>query len=104
MKQVHEEIDQARKSLGLGESASLKEIKKAYRSLSRKWHPDKCKKNDAKKCNEKMKEINHAYKLIMKYIEGYNFSFTEEKVCEDSPEARWKKQFGKDPIWGEKWG
>ncbi len=37
------EIDEARKTLGLTEYATLKEITGAYRRLSLKYHPDKCK-------------------------------------------------------------
>lgn len=95
-----EEIDKARSILKLGEKATLAEIKSAHRALSKKWHPDKCKKKDQKICHEKMKEINRAYKIIMKYIEDYRYSFAEEKVIEESPEERWKKQFGGDPLWG----
>ena len=99
-----EEIDWARKILDLGDMASLKEIKVAYRLQSKKWHPDKCKKKDKELCHEKMKEINKAYKVILKYIEDYRYSFAKEKVIEENPEERWKAQFGGDPVWGEGWG
>jgi len=92
------EIDKARRILELGEKATLDEIKKAYRRLSKKWHPDKCQEKDKELCHEKMKEINKAYKTIMKYVEGYRYSFQEEKVVEDSPEERWKKQFGEGAL------
>jgi DnaJ-class molecular chaperone len=103
MKPSAANIEKARSILELGEKATLKEISSAFRSLSKKWHPDMCKKKDKKECHEKMKEINWANKIIMKYVEGYNYSFTEEKVCEDSPEEHWKKRFGKDPHWGLGW-
>jgi len=96
----YEGIDNARKSLELGESATLLEIRSAYRSLSKEWHPDKCKNKDKKLCHEKMKEINRAYKSILKYIEDYRYSFAKEKIIEESPEERWKKQFSGDPLWG----
>ena len=35
-----EEIDKARKLLGLGEVANLSEIKTAYRRLAHRYHPD----------------------------------------------------------------
>lgn len=94
------EIDQARKVLGLGEKADLAEIKKAYRRLAKEWHPDKCRKGDQTESHEKMKEINLAYKIIMKYIENYRYDFVERKVSEDDPAARWQAQFGDDPMWG----
>jgi len=37
-------IDRARKLLGLGEDASLKEIKEAYRRKAKKFHPDRIEK------------------------------------------------------------
>jgi uncharacterized protein YukE len=95
-----EEIDRTRKTLELEDKATLEEIKRAHRRLSKKWHPDKCKKKDQKICHEKMKEINRAYKIIMKYIDDYNYSFEQERVIEESPEERWKAQFGGDPLWG----
>ena len=95
-----EEIDKARKVLELEEKAALAEIKNAHRALSKKWHPDKCRKKDKELCHEKMKVINKAYKIILKYIEEYRYSFAEEKTIEESPEERWKKQFGGDPLWG----
>lgn len=95
------EIDLARKTLELPSSATLKEIQKAYRALCKKWHPDKCQEKEL--CHEKMKEINRSYKLILKYIDGYSYAFTEKKVVGDSPEERWKAQFGGDPHWGKGW-
>lgn len=93
------EIDEARKTLGLGEKASLAEIKKAYRGLAKKWHPDKF-QNDKALGHEKMKELNRAYKIVMKYVESYRYDFTEKKIVEDDPMARWQEQFGDDPTWG----
>jgi DnaJ-class molecular chaperone len=99
----YEEIDKARKTLELGEKATMEQIKKAYRRLSKKWHPDACGEKDKDLCREKMAEISGAYKIIMKYVKDYSFSFSEETVIEESPEERWKKQFGKDPLWGPGW-
>jgi molecular chaperone DnaJ len=47
--------------LGIPRSADDKEIKKAYRSLARKYHPDVCKETGAE---EKFKEINEAYSVL----------------------------------------
>lgn len=103
MKPSAADIRNACRVLELGEKATLKEIKAAYRVLSKRWHPDKCRKKDKSICHEKMKEINRAYKTIMKYIDDYNYSFAEEKVSEENPEERWRKQFGRDPLWGPGW-
>lgn len=47
--------------LGLKKSASLEEIKKAYRKLALEWHPDRNKSSDA---NTRFKEINEAYSIL----------------------------------------
>lgn len=47
--------------LGVSENASENEIKKAYRSLSLKYHPDRNKTEEAK---IKMNEINAAYEVL----------------------------------------
>ncbi len=48
-------------TLGVSESASADEIKKAYRKLARKYHPDINKDESA---IEKFKEINAAYEVL----------------------------------------
>ena len=53
------------KVLGVSPDASDDEIKKAYRALIKKYHPDKYRDSDlADLANEKMKEINAAYEEI----------------------------------------
>lgn len=50
------------KILGIDKSASADEIKKAYRALAKKYHPDKNKGN--KQAEEKFKEIGEAYEVL----------------------------------------
>src|SRR5262249_35677507 len=49
-------------TLGVSKSASADEIKKAYRELARKWHPDR--NPDDPKAEEKFKEIQQAYDTL----------------------------------------
>ncbi|MDY2737167.1 molecular chaperone DnaJ [Intestinibacter sp.] len=48
--------------LGVSKSADAKEIKKAYRKLAMKYHPDK--NPGDKEAEEKFKEINEAYEVL----------------------------------------
>lgn len=57
--------------LGVSQNASDEEIKKAYRDLARKYHPDNYQNNPlADLAEEKMKEINEAYNAITKMRSG----------------------------------
>jgi len=49
--------------LGVGREASADEIKKAYRKLALKYHPDKA-KGDKKVAEEKFKQISEAYAVL----------------------------------------
>lgn len=53
------------KVLGVSEDADMETIKKAYRELVKKYHPDKYVNNPlADLASEKLKEINEAYDMI----------------------------------------
>jgi len=48
-------------TLGVSQSATADEVKKAYRKLARKYHPDI---NKSPEAEEKFKEINAAYEIL----------------------------------------
>lgn len=50
------------KILGVEEAADAAAIKKAYRSLARKYHPDK--NPDSKDAEQKFKEVQEAYEIL----------------------------------------
>lgn len=49
------------KTLGVSRDAAAEEIKKSFRRLARKYHPDVSKETDAE---HKMKEVNEAYAVL----------------------------------------
>ena len=61
------------KVLGVAYDATEDEIKKAYRALSRKYHPDaNVGKPNQKELEEKFKEVQQAYSMIMDQRQGKN--------------------------------
>ena len=53
--------------LGVSENASEEEIKRAYKKLVKKYHPDRYQNNPlADLAEEKLQEVNEAYDMLMK--------------------------------------
>jgi molecular chaperone DnaJ len=50
--------------LGIKKSATLDEVKKAYRELALKYHPDRVPQEQKKQAEEKFKEISEAYAVL----------------------------------------
>ena len=76
------------KVLNVSPSASDEEVKKAYRDLARKYHPDNYHDNPlADLAQEKMKEINAAYEQITRSSaaagSGYGAAAAELRVRHD---------------------
>lgn len=76
--------DDLYKVLGVSSDSSEEELKKAYRKLAIKWHPDK-NSNNKEEAEKKFKEISHAYSILgdkkqreeydnMKKFGGNNFT------------------------------
>ena len=51
-------------ALGVSRTATPDEIKKAYRKLALKWHPDKNLGANAKAAEAQFKRINEAYEVL----------------------------------------
>ncbi len=67
--------------LGVNKKASKAEIKKAYRNLAKKYHPDKTEGD--KSLEEKFKEVSEAYEVL---------SHDENRKKYDELGANWKNQ------------
>ncbi len=90
------QVKEALQVLGLGERASLKELREQYRLLARQYHPD-----TGAGDQQLMQRVNEAYALLLAYVKNYRFSFAEEEFYEQQPEARLRQQFSDDPLWGD---
>lgn len=51
--------------LGLSKNATADDIKKAYRNLALKYHPDRVSADKKKEAEEKFKEMSEAYEVLM---------------------------------------
>lgn len=74
------------KILGVTKSTSAEEIKKSFRRLARKYHPDV--NPGDKKAEEKFKEINEAYEVL---------SDSDKRRKYDTLGPNWQEQFGFQP-------
>ena len=93
-------IEQARDLLGLGEAATLAEIKRAYHRQSRLHHPDTA---GHETDSERMYRITAAYELLIRYTSEYRFPLSRQESDEEydlyDPEEWWQARFGQDPLW-----
>ena len=82
-----EQINNALDILELPKLITKADMKRQYRFLSKKYHPDQG--GDA----VKQEQINTAYKLLMKYIEEFRYTFDEHEVSKQFPGAKYAEQF-----------
>ena len=52
------------KTLGVGKDSTKEQIKKAYKKLALKYHPDRVQEDKKKEYEEKFKEINEAAAIL----------------------------------------
>ncbi len=95
---TYTDLQEAIRILGLGERATLKQIKTKHRELVKLYHPDTSSTSEP----GTIRKINEAYKFLLDYVSDYRFSFAENEFYEQSPEERIFKQFADDPLWGKK--
>ena len=77
------------KIIGIGHDATQDEIKRAYRKLARKYHPDVSKEPDAE---QKFKQLGEAYEVLKD---------PEKRAAYDQLGANWKagQEFRPPPDW-----
>ncbi|MBU0674966.1 MAG: J domain-containing protein [Proteobacteria bacterium] len=94
-----EGLAKARKLLKLGQSATLAEIKKAFREQAKECHPDiALTDEDPSRNHEAMQSLNEAYALLMDYCAAYKIPLVPKSPVSD--EEWWMNRFGNDPLWG----
>ena len=91
----------AKALLGLGDQATLREIKAAYRKRAKEYHPDLAREGGE---GTSMQEINAAYAVLIDYCSAYRFPLLPPQDAAEpmDDEEWWLNRFGEDPLWGRK--
>jgi len=74
-----EQIEEALEILELPKFVTKEDIRRQYRFLAKKYHPDV-----GGSAND-MERLNAAYRLLMKYIEEFRYTFDEDEVNRQFP-------------------
>ena len=93
-----EEITRAAQLLELGDRATMDEIKKSFRRLSKQHHPDVKKTSEESAQKVEMHKLTEAYHLLLEYCANFSFPLAPG---EDEPlegEDWWFERFGQDQI------
>jgi len=101
MTEKWQRIVAAKALLGLGDLASMREIKEAYRRCAKEAHPDMA---AAGIPSASMQEINAAYAVLLEYCLNCRIPLLPSVASEEAmdPEDWWFDRFGEDPLWGRK--
>ena len=82
-----DEIEKALDTLALPKLISRAEVKQQYHFLAKKNHPDKG------GSEERMIALNHAYKLLIQYIEDFRYIFDKEEISKQFPGVDYVNRF-----------
>ena len=93
----YNELKAALAEFGLSEQATLKKVRDRHRQLVREYHPD----HGADPENDRIRQINAAYRILNEYLGDYRFDFSQETFYSQYPEERLKSQFYDVGLWGE---
>ncbi len=88
--------------LGVTKGASKDDIRKAYRELVKRYHPDKFQSNSdmLKLAEEKMKEINEAYTYLLNHDDGDTSSTSTYSTDDDGIYAQVRQKMQSGDLYG----
>ena len=92
---TYRELTLARKVFGLGDRATLQQIKSRHRELVKLHHPDTGNGEDP----DRIRKVNAAYQVLLEYVNNYTFCFGEQEFYEQNPEERLRRQFIDEQLW-----
>jgi curved DNA-binding protein CbpA len=82
-----DKIKEALEFMDIPPLSSIKDIKRQYKKLSKKYHPDK--QGDDKM----MHKLNESYGVLVVYCENYKFTFDESEIKKQHPDNFYKNNF-----------
>ncbi|MEW6387569.1 MAG: J domain-containing protein [Thermodesulfobacteriota bacterium] len=91
-------LKEAREILGLGLTATRREIKAAYRRAARRWHPDRAPQGAEGEYRAQMQRINDAYQRILQLLEAYRYDLGDAAPVDDV-QSWWASRFYTG-VWG----
>jgi len=99
-KTKRQRIISARDLLGLADSTTIAEVKKAYRDKAKEHHPDTATPELPEKIS--MHKLTNAYEILLDYCQSYRIPLepSDDDLTDD--EDWWMDRFGNDPLWGKK--
>jgi len=81
------QIKEALEFMDIPPLSSIKDIKRQYKKLSKKYHPDII------GSNEMIHKLNESYNILMDYCENYKFTFDEYEIKKQHPDNFYKNNF-----------
>ncbi|MEN8200905.1 MAG: J domain-containing protein [Thermodesulfobacteriota bacterium] len=94
------EVVAAKELLGLGDRATLGEMKRSYRRKCKEYHPDLVGNDRAK--GDVMRKLTRAYDVLMNHYNQFRIPLVPQDGEALEPEDWWMDRFGQDPLWGKK--
>ncbi len=91
-----DDLIRSREILGIGEAATMTQIRARYRQLAREHHPDLHGGSD----DDRIKLITNAYRVVCDYCNSYTYSFSREEFLRQDPDENLRQQFADVPLWG----
>ena len=95
-------VDEARKTLGLGDTATFEEMRAAYRHLAKDWHPDRAPMAEKEDYNRVFQKLSAAYAYLKVLVRNYRYDLSEDTIKRDQEpvDIRHLRRFG-GGLYGE---
>lgn len=93
-------LERAYDILNITSESTEEEIKLSYKKLIKKYHPDFYQNNPlANLAEEKLKEVNEAYEVLIKHLKNNEKFFIEENQYKDIKTEKYQKHFSDSSFW-----